>query len=605
MPKGKKKTKAKQTKNKPPPQIAAIIWSGHFHFLNWEKEIPLGHLTSVETTPGGGAAAVSECRAFSSCTKASPLVSEPEIKAAQGCACVLIYNKVRCKHPPSQKITACTTFWFCAGWQSFWVFVHCFSSSMPSEKSFWRSVSSCTSPCRQLSTRRETITSIMVGVTVMRTWVEPVVAGSQVASAFYDTALLLVVKNYYNLTNATAPTHALEDAQQKAVSNFYIIYNLVLGLSPLVSAYGLSKLGDRMHRKIPICFSLLGYLCSKTLLLLLILLGWPVEVMYGAAAFNGLTGGFTTFWAGIMALGSLGSSESRRSLRLIIIELVYGLAGFVGSMASGYLFVGFSDRYREGTLLVSCSIACYAFCFFYSIFVLTVPKAAASCPDKAKSAGEVGSQLPAHTEAPKAGSSQPVESSSSTPASPSKLIIAMLFVAAILYDLAVAGAMDVLPLFLLREPLSWNAVEIGYGNAAGYAIFLTSFLGVFAFSKYLKDITMIMIGVISFSTGILIMAFVQWTFLFYIGELNGCLHKWVQAEKGAGCFGIWRTTFALLHHEFQSRDHGRWLHEQFPRRLHYHFPLPTRPFILLHSAPYDIQRRHTLLPRLSLSPADL
>lgn len=365
----------------------------------------------------------------------------------------------------------------------------------------------------------------MVGVTVMRTWVEPVVAGSQVASAFYDTALLLVVKNYYNLTNATAPTHALEDAQQKAVSNFYIIYNLVLGLSPLVSAYGLSKLGDRMHRKIPICFSLLGYLCSKTLLLLLILLGWPIEVMYGAAAFNGLTGGFTTFWAGVMALGSLGSSESRRSLRLIIIELVYGLAGFVGSMASGYLFVGFSDRYREGTLLVSCSIACYAFCLFYSIFVLTVPKAAASCPDKAKSAGEVGSQLPAHTEAAKAGSSQPVESSSSTPASPSKLIIGMLFVAAILYDLAVAGAMDVLPLFLLREPLSWNAVEIGYGNAAGYAIFLTSFLGVFAFSKYLKDITMIMIGVISFSTGILIMAFVQWTFLFYIGELNGCLHK--------------------------------------------------------------------------------
>ncbi|PKK24918.1 solute carrier family 46, member 2 [Columba livia] len=218
----------------------------------------------------------------------------------------------------------------------------------------------------------------MVGVTVMRTWIEPVVASSQVASAFYDTALLLVVKNYYNQTNATISSHALEDAQQKAVSNFYIIYNLVLGLSPLVSAYSLSKLGDRMHRKIPICIPLLGYLGSKTLLLLLILLDWPIEVMYGAAAFNGLTGGFTTFWAGVMALGSLRSSESRRSLRLIIIELVYGLAGFLGSMASGYLFVGFSDRYREGTVLVSCSIACYAFCLFYSIFVLTVPKSAAS-----------------------------------------------------------------------------------------------------------------------------------------------------------------------------------------------------------------------------------
>ncbi|NXO57697.1 TSCOT protein, partial [Aramus guarauna] len=353
----------------------------------------------------------------------------------------------------------------------------------------------------------------MVGVTVMRTWIEPVVAGSQVASAFYDTALLVVVKNYYNQTNATAPSHALEDAQQKAVSNFYIIYKLVLGLSPLVSAYGLSKLGDRIHRKIPICIPLLGYLGSKTLLLLLILLGWPVEVMYGAAAFNGLTGGFTTFWAGVMALGSLGSSESRRSLRLIIIELVYGLAGFLGSMASGYLFVGFSDRYREGSVLVGCSIACYAFCLLYSIFVLIVPK-----PAKAKSSEEVGSQLPDQTGAAAAESSQPSDSSSSTPVSPSKLIIIMLFVAAILYDLAVVGAMNVLPLFLLREPLSWNAVEIGYGNAAGYVIFITSFLGVFVFSKYLRDITMIMIGVASFSAGILIMAFVRWTFLFYIAR---------------------------------------------------------------------------------------
>ncbi|XP_023800126.1 thymic stromal cotransporter homolog [Cyanistes caeruleus] len=349
----------------------------------------------------------------------------------------------------------------------------------------------------------------------MRTWIEPVVAGSQVASAFYDTALLLVVKNYYNQTNSTAPSHVLEDAQQKAVSNFYIIYNLVLGLSPLVSAYGLSKLGDRIHRKIPICFPLLGYLGSKTLLLLLILLGWPVEVMYGAAAFNGLTGGFTTFWAGIMALGSLGSSESKRSLRLIIIELVYGLAGFLGSMASGYLFVGFNDRYREGTVLVCCSIACYAFCLLYSIFVLTVPKPAASCPAKAKSAGQVGGQLP---EAAIAGSSQPSEGSISTPVSPSKLIIILLFVAAILYDLAVVGAMNVLPLFLLREPLSWNAVEIGHGNAAGYVIFITSFLGVLVFSRYLRDITMIMIGVASFSAGILIMAFVRWTFLFYIAR---------------------------------------------------------------------------------------
>ncbi|XP_010218101.1 PREDICTED: LOW QUALITY PROTEIN: thymic stromal cotransporter homolog [Tinamus guttatus] len=327
----------------------------------------------------------------------------------------------------------------------------------------------------------------MLGLAAMRTWIEPVVAGSQLASAFYDTGLLMVVKNYYNQTNLTSPSHTLQDAQQKAVSNFYIIYNLVLGLSPLVSAYGLSKLGDNVHRKI-----------------------------HGAAAFNGLTGGFTTLWAGVMALGSLGSSVSKRSLRLIIIELVYGLAGFLGSMASGYLFVGFSNHYREGTVLVGCSIACYAFCLLYSIFVLKVPKTAASCPAKAKGTGDGGDQVP-----DSAGASQNSSSSESinlAPASPSKLTIVMLFAGAILYDLAVVGAMNVLPLFLLKEPLSWSPVEIGYGNAAGYVIFITSFLGVFVFSKYFRDTTMIMIGMASFSTGILIMAFVQWTFLFYIAR---------------------------------------------------------------------------------------
>ncbi|XP_019372607.1 PREDICTED: thymic stromal cotransporter homolog [Gavialis gangeticus] len=361
----------------------------------------------------------------------------------------------------------------------------------------------------------------MLEVMQIRTWIEPVVAGAQVASSFYDTGLLLVVKNYYNWTNSTAPAHLLEDRQQKAVSNFYIIYNLVLGLSPLVSAYGLAKLGDRKNRKISICLPLLGYLVSRALLLLLILLEWPIEVMYGAAALNGLTGGFTTYWASVMALGSLASSESRRSLRLIIIELIYGMAGFLGSIASGHIFVHFNLSYRQGTVLVACSIACYAFCLTYSLFVLQVPKLEGTHPaladnSKAKDVNQLDSPLPPDERT--VGSWGSCEKEGHTPVMPSKLIIAMLFVGAVMYDLAVAGGIDVLQLFVLKEPLSWNGIQVGYGNAAGYVIFLTSFLGVFLFSKYLRDTTMITIGILSFSTGILIMAFVRRTFQFYIAR---------------------------------------------------------------------------------------
>ncbi|KAM6467930.1 solute carrier family 46 member 2 isoform 1-T2 [Liasis olivaceus] len=345
----------------------------------------------------------------------------------------------------------------------------------------------------------------------MRTWTGPLVAGAQLASAFYDTGLLLVVKNYYNQTNSSS-VHSSEEAQQKAISNFYIIYNLVDGLTPLVSAYGLSRLGDQRNRKISICVPLAGYLLSRFLLLLLILLAWPIEVMYGAAVLHGLTGGFTTYWASIMALASQGSSESRRSLRLISIELIYGIAGFVGSIASGHLFVTFHLSYQHGMVLISCSVALYALCVIYSLFVLQVPKPGVCDPATSTQVVQPDSNLADDGDfrfhriesSPHLGSSRP--------------IIAMLFVGAILYDLAVVGAINVLPLFFLKKPLSWGPEYVGYANAAGYVIFITSFLGVFVFSKFLRDTTMIMMGIVSFSAGILIMAFVRWTFLFYIAR---------------------------------------------------------------------------------------
>lgn len=355
----------------------------------------------------------------------------------------------------------------------------------------------------------------------IRTWTEPIVIAAQLASSFYDTGLLLVVKNCYNQTNSSSPSsnHSNEMVEQKAISNFYIIYTLILELTPLVSAYGLAKLGDMKNRKIPICVPLVGYLLSRILLLLLILLTWPIEVMYGAAALNGLTGGFTTYWAGVMTLGSLTSLENKRSLRLFVIELVYGIAGFVGSFASGHLFISFHYSYRHGTVLVSCSIALYAFCVIYSLLVLRVPKtgdpgpaAAADHPDNklADDEGDVIFHKLGHR----------------SPLVPSKLIIAMLFLAAVMYDVTVGGAMDVLRLFLLKEPLSWGPVAIGYANAAGYFVFITSFLGVFLFSRCLRDTTMIMIGIVSFSSGVFIMAFVRWTYLFYIGK-SQLFHHWL------------------------------------------------------------------------------
>ncbi|XP_041042704.1 thymic stromal cotransporter protein-like isoform X2 [Carcharodon carcharias] len=73
-------------------------------------------------------------------------------------------------------------------------------------------------------------------------------------------------------------------------------------------------------------------------------------------------------------------------------------------------------------------------------------------------------------------------------------------------------------MFVLKDPLNWIAVWVGYGNATGYPLFLTSFLGVVVFSRSLKDTPLIVTGMVSFSTGMLIISFLKWTFLYFIGS---------------------------------------------------------------------------------------
>ncbi|MBN3272735.1 TSCOT protein, partial [Polyodon spathula] len=324
---------------------------------------------------------------------------------------------------------------------------------------------------------------------------EPVVFAAQVASAFYDTGLLMVVKERYNVTSSnsslTNSTDHGDNEQQTAVSDFLMIYSMISGFVPFLPAFFLARLGDKRNRKIPICVPLVGYMLSRLMLLLVILLQWSVKVMFGAAVVYGLFGGFSSYWAGVMALASARSDETQRSIRLIRIELVYGIAGFIGSISSGHIFNMFLVSQHQGVMLVGISVFLY---IFYG---------------------------------------------SSTSGTFDLISVVLLFAGAILYDVSVSGAMDILPSFVIKEPLSWGAEQIGYGNAAGFVIFITSFLGVYVFSKCLRDTTMIIIGMVSFGTGILVMAFVRKTYMFYIGQMAGPFlrrrfqkNSWTKLLKG-------------------------------------------------------------------------
>ncbi|KAG8454979.1 hypothetical protein GDO86_001267 [Hymenochirus boettgeri] len=359
---------------------------------------------------------------------------------------------------------------------------------------------------------------------MVRSWIEPVVAGAQIASSFYDTGLLMTVKNHYNQTIMSSNSSSDKELQ-KAISNFYIIYNSVMALTPLLSAYALGKISDRTSRKVTICVPMTGYLISRMFLLFVILWDWPIEVMFGSAALNGITGWFTTYWAGVMAWASLESSASRRSLRLIVIELVYGLAGFTGSLVSGHIFVNLNINNYQGAVLVSCSLGCYVFCVLYSSLILKIPNTELRCvegDDKVRCVQEALEEPNKiqYTERSRLLNDKPSHSvlSSQPDQTNTKFILITMFTCVILYNSASNGAEDVINIFVLKKPLGWGPVEVGYGNAAAYINYITSFLGVYMFSKCFGDLGLIIIGITSFSSGILIMAFVRWTYLYYVAR---------------------------------------------------------------------------------------
>ncbi|KAM8962131.1 solute carrier family 46 member 2-like [Pelodytes ibericus] len=357
---------------------------------------------------------------------------------------------------------------------------------------------------------------------MFRTWIEPVVAGSQVAASFYDTGLLMAVRNHYNKTTMLS-NQSSEDALQKAISNFYIMYNVIMGLTPMLSAYILARIGEKFSSKITICVPLAGYLISRFFLLFVFLWDWPIEVMLGSAAFNGLTGWFTTYWAGVMAWASHSSSANSRSLRLIIIEMVYGLAGCAGSLVSGHIFINVNIADRQGIILACSSTFCYAFCVLYSIFILRAHNPPELHSEDTKHIREnIQNHLtPENSERKRILDNElldnptPISAANETS---SKLILVAMFTSAILFNVAFTSTEDVINVFVLKKPLSWGPVEVGYGYAASYVTYITSFFGVFVLSKCMGDLGLIVIGILSFSGGIVIMAFAQWTYMYYIAR---------------------------------------------------------------------------------------
>ncbi|XP_012724887.3 thymic stromal cotransporter homolog [Fundulus heteroclitus] len=332
--------------------------------------------------------------------------------------------------------------------------------------------------------------------------IEPIIVLEQLGSTLFDTALQMVVKD--RCANVTDPDHPSEEGQQRAITDFYMTYNLIIKLTSVIPALLLARLGDRGWRRAPIVVPLSGYLLSRCALLLVVVFGLPLKVMLAAAVVFGLSGGFSAYWPGIMTLASLGSTAADRSKVMMRVELLYGLTGLVGSLVSGHLFQLHSFSLGNGTILLCVSTLLHFLCLVFSGVLLQVRRGNS---EDSEESYHLLSHASRNTRLVEAFAGMNVVN------------LVLLFAAAFLYDFAVGGAIEILGSFVLKSPLSWTAAQVGYGNAAGCMIFITSFVGVIVFRRCdVCDETMILIGMLSFASGIYLMSFVTTTSMFYIAR---------------------------------------------------------------------------------------
>ncbi|XP_076019781.1 solute carrier family 46 member 2 [Genypterus blacodes] len=330
----------------------------------------------------------------------------------------------------------------------------------------------------------------------------------QLGSALFDTALQMVVKDRCaNATDAGTPNLSTEDSRQKAMSNFYMTYNLILKLAPILPALLLARIGDRGWRRVPIIVPLTGYLLSRLTLLMLVVFHWPLEAMFAGAAFYGVFGGFCSYWAGVMTLASLMSTPEDRSKVMMRVELIYGLGAILGSLVSGHLFLLYTPNLGQGTILLIVSTVMFVLCLIHATVLLQV-----------KEVGKVSEEPEGDTLVSHISDELPLVPDDVAPPKWNIVNLVLLFTAAILYDVAVGGAMEILVSFVMKEPLNWDATQVGYGNTAGHAIFFTSFLGVMVMRRWFSDASLILIGMVSFASGIYFMSFVTATYMFYLAR---------------------------------------------------------------------------------------
>lgn len=262
--------------------------------------------------------------------------------------------------------------------------------------------------------------------------------------------------------------------------------------------------GDYHGRKASLLLPSIGGLISIIAYCSAAFFELPLEVLYLSAVFSGFLGGFATFIGGCFSyIADIAKDLQKKNIRIAFIDMVLGVSSGIAGITSGYIInaLGFKWSLSIPAILHIINI-------LYIIFILeeTVKRSEFHQPVLSKEGfKELFSGvflLFKHASCKK------------------RMTVGLLLFAFMFFLFADFGAVTLFTLYELDSPLCWDPVLIGWGSALSTFCFVASFLGVYLFTRCLKDAYIVVIGIMSWIAGIVLAAFARTTITMMLGKVH-------------------------------------------------------------------------------------
>lgn len=305
--------------------------------------------------------------------------------------------------------------------------------------------------------------------------------------------------------NSSSHHSSHHEEVQRQASLFSLYTDLLSTFPALVVTLMLVTYSDRGGRKITIIMPLIGTLIYTLTFLTVSYFELNTYLLIGSSLLSSLFGGLGTFLGGCFAyIADLCEDGRQKTLRMAGVDMMIGLLSGVAAISTGYFLraAGFNWPFITSAL-------CQCLILLYAIFILeeSVKKAPAdaSILDGSPQSSALKQMI------------YGVYNLFAGVSRKRKTVLVLLILIFLSFSFAHMGGLSMITLYELNEPLCWTEILIGYGSALSTTVFLTSFLGVSAFTYCgVPQLLIVLIGILSVISGMVLLAFAKTTLLVFL-----------------------------------------------------------------------------------------